>query len=289
MNITNVSSRWRSGSQVPRTRVRIESSETMPSSPIIESETGLTNPRNTEIEPKVSAEAAPLVNRNLKRKQRQALSELQRVWQRLAVNILASNAQRVPWAMGVGSSVRGEGRTTAALGIALAVSRETGSQVAVLDLDLENPSISADYLPGSTLGILEYLRGECELEDTFRGASDGKLVVVPGSSGWRQTAISPSLDDLAVKLRHLMPEIIESLKSKFRYIIVDLPPVLSSLQTERIATNLNGTLMVVRSGVTPVNLIQESVDLMGDDNILGVVQIGPPSPVPTWLTNLLSG
>jgi Mrp family chromosome partitioning ATPase len=229
------------------------------------------------------------VNRALKREQRQALSELQRVWQRLAVNILASNAQRVPWAMGIGSSVRGEGRTTAALGLAFAITRETGSQVALLDLDLENPSISADYQPGTTLGILEFLRGECELEDTFRVAADGKIVIVPGNSGWRQTAISPSLDDLAVKLRHMMPEIIEDLKSRFNYIIVDLPPVLSSLQTERITANLNGTIMVVRSGVTPMNLIQESVDLMGDENLLGIIQVGPPSPVPAWLTNLLSG
>ena len=253
------------------------------------SESSVTKPIITSVEPSVPSVAAPLVNRNLKRKQRQSLSELQRVWQRLAVNILASNAQRVPWAMGVASSVRGEGRTTAALGIAFAVARETGKQVALVDLDLENPSISSDYLPGTTLGILEFLRDECELEDTFRAAADGRIIIVPGNSGWRQTAIAPSLDDLAVKLRQLMPEIIENLKSKFDYIIVDLPPVLSSLQTERIVTNLNGTLMVVRSGVTPVNLIQESVDLMGDDNILGVIQIGPPSPVPAWLTNLLSG
>jgi hypothetical protein len=61
------------------------------------------------------------------------------------------------------------------------------------------------------------------------------------------------------------------------------------MQTERVATSLNGTLMVVRSGVTPVNLIQESVDLMGADNMLGVIQVGTPSPVPSWLSNLVSG
>jgi hypothetical protein len=47
--------------------------------------------------------------------------------------------------------------------------------------------------------------------------------------------------------------------------------------------------MVVRSGVTPVNLVQESVDLMGADNLLGVIQVGTPSPVPSWLSNLVSG
>jgi Mrp family chromosome partitioning ATPase len=225
----------------------------------------------------------------LSKKQRQALSELQRAWQRLAVNILASNSGKVPWVMGIGSAVRGEGRTTAALGISHAIARETGSQVALLELDLENPSISHDFQSGATPGLINYLSDECSLEDTFRAGADGKIVLIPASSGWSQTQVSPTLDDLAVRLRHRMPEIVQSLKAMFKYTVVDLPPVLSNMQTERIATSLNGTLMVVRSGVTPVNLVQESVDLMGADNLLGVIQVGTPSPVPSWLSNLVSG
>ncbi len=231
-----------------------------------------------------------VVNRSqLNREQRRSIAELQRVWQRLAVNILASNAHRVPWAMGISSSIRGEGRTTAALGIAYAITRETGDKVALLELDLENPSISEEISPGSTPGLMEFLRGECELEETFRPSANGKITIVSGGTGWKQSAFSPSLDDLAVRLRHKIPEIIETLKQDYKYTIVDLPPVLSNMQTERIAMSLNGTLMVVRSGVTPLNLIRESVDLMGGENLLGAIQVGPPSPVPGWLSNLLGG
>ena len=237
-----------------------------------------------------SGNDSELVKRsNLDRDQRRSIAELQRVWQRLAVNILASNAHRVPWAMGISSSIRGEGRTTAALGIAYAITRETGEKVALLELDLENPAIAEEILPGSTPGLAEYLRGECELEQTFRASAGGKITLVPGGTGWKQSAFSPSLDDLAVRLRHQIPDILETLKLDYKYTIVDLPPVLSNMQTERIAMSLNGTLMVVRSGVTPLNLIKESVDLMGGENLLGAIQVGPPSPVPGWLANLLGG
>lgn len=241
----------------------------------------------TAIEP-LSASSASVRNR-LKKNQRRSLEELQRVWQRLAVNILASNAQHVPWTMGIGSAIRGEGRTTTAIGLATAIARETGEKVALLDLDLENPSISEEIRPGTTPGLIQVLRGEAEFEETFRSTVGDKIVVIPGSTGWKQSALTPTFDDLAVRLRHQIPDFIESLKSQFNYTVADLPPVLSNMQTERIAISLSGTLMVVRSGITPMNLIRESVELMGDDNLLGAIQVGQPSPVPAWLSNLLAG
>lgn len=224
----------------------------------------------------------------LKEKQRESISELQRVWQRLAVNILASNDARVPWVMGITSAIRGEGRTTAALGLTNAISRETGERVALVELDLENPQLSAELGQGSTPGLIQCLQDEAEFEDTYRTLGDGNVVLVPASTGLPQTPLSLSLDDLAVRLRHQTPALVATLKNQFKYTLVDLPPILSNMQTERVAISLNGTLIVVRSGVTPINLIQEAVSLVGEQNLLGAIQIGPPSPVPAWLSNLLA-
>ena len=91
--------------------------------------------------------------------------------------------------MGIGSSIRGEGRTTSAIGIAYAVARETGEKVALMELDLENPSISEDVQPGSTPGLIQHLRGECEFEETFRETAGGRITLIPGSSGWKQSAV----------------------------------------------------------------------------------------------------
>lgn len=295
MNISDVSRRWRTRTasaqsmKAPVEQVQIDEEQKVVEEPVTTPTPTPVSTAPAPVETYVPELAPRNVRRQLKDKQRRSLEELQRVWQRLAVNILASNSGRVPWTMGIGSSIRGEGRTTSAIGIAYAVARETGEEVALLELDLENPSISEDVQPGSTPGLIQHLRGECEFEDTFRQAAGGRITLVPGSTGWKQTAFSPTLDDLAVRLRHQIPEYIETLKSRFKYTIVDLPPVLSNMQTERIAISLNGTLMVVRSGITPINLIQESVDLMGDENLLGAIQVGPPSPVPAWLSNLLAG
>ena len=292
MNINDVSRRWRTRTgDAPSTPVNIHLNEAevddmqeAPTQPV----KSIPMSMAPVFEPLVPV-GPPSSRNRLKKNQRSSLQELQRVWQRLAVNILASNAQRVPWSMGIGSAIRGEGRTTTALGIAYAITRETGEKVALLELDLENPSISEEIHPGSTPGLVQVLRGEAEFEDTFRSTAGEKVVVVPGSTGWKQSALSPTIDDLAVRLRHQVPTFVESLKSEFKYTIADLPPVLSNMQAERIAISLSGTLMVVRSGVTPMNLIQESVDIMGSENLLGAIQVGPPSPVPAWLSNLLAG
>ncbi len=294
MNISDVSRRWRTRTASAQSvstaveRVQVEEEQKVVEEPVkTQSKPVAKSP--VPVEPAVPGPNSAHARRNLKKNQRRSLEELQRVWQRLAVNILASNAGRVPWTMGIGSAIRGEGRTTSAMGIAYAVARETGEKVALLELDLENPSLSEEIQAGSTPGLIQHLQDECGFEDTFRETAGGQITLIPGSSGWKQSAFKPSLDDLAVRLRHLIPEFMDTLKSQFKYTIVDLPPVLSNMQAERMAISLNGTLMVVRSGVTPINLIEESVDLMGDENLLGVIQVGPPSPVPAWLSNLLAG
>ena len=285
MNISNASNRWRTRSEAPRAHSERDATE--------DGHNSRGRPEAMAVTPRqatsVPARPSSASKQKLSKKQREQLFDLQRAWQRLAVNILASNAERVPWVMGVGSAIRGEGRTTAALGISHAIARETGSQVALLELDLENPSIAEEFQPGATPGLVQFLRDECDFDQTFRSGADGKIILIPGSTGWHETPVAPTLDDLAVRLRHRIPEIVRDLKDRFKYTVVDLPPVLSNMQTERIATSLNGTLMVVRSGVTPVNLIQESVDLIGSENLLGVVQVGTPSPVPAWISNLISG
>ena len=294
MNIHDVSRRWQSRTARPvEVAEAVQQLTANQEEPMTTEEAPITSPPVKSgalpVSPVLPGVAAAAQRIPLKKKQRRSLEELQRVWQRLAVNILASNAERVPWTMGIASSIRGEGRTTSTLGIAYAIARETGEKVAIVELDLENPSIAEEVAPGSTPGLVEYLRGECEFEETFRSTVNDQIVVVPGSSGWKQSAISPTLDDIAVRLRHLLPEMVDSLKSQFNYTIVDLPPIFSNMQTERMAISLNGTIMIVRSGVTPMNLIEEAVDLMGEDNLLGAIQVGPPSPIPGWLSNLLAG
>ncbi|MEX0761264.1 MAG: hypothetical protein WD208_10635 [Dehalococcoidia bacterium] len=221
--------------------------------------------------------------------QHKALHQMQQVWHKLAVNLLAYDQLKAPWALGVASAVRGEGRTTSAIALSSAIARETGDQVALLEIDLEKPSLASEVYPGSTPGLLEYLSDECELEATFRSSASRRMTLVPGGSGWPQTPIYPTLDDVSIRLRRRMPYILDTLRFNFQYTVVDLPPVISSMYTKRLVNQLDGSLMILRSGITPLSLIQESLESLGEENVLGIVQLGKPSSVPTWLANLITG
>jgi capsular exopolysaccharide synthesis family protein len=66
---------------------------------------------------------------------------------------------------------------------------------------------------------------------------------------------------------------LEMLKSRFRFIVIDSPPIMSVADAAIIAPRVDGVVMVVRSGVTPKKIInQASVSLRrAGSHLLGVV------------------
>jgi Mrp family chromosome partitioning ATPase len=228
-------------------------------------------------------------------KQRQALTDLQRTWQRLALQVVRGSgkgkAATAPQAIGVTSAIHGEGRTTAAIGLASALALETGERVALLEVDWEHPTLAADFQTDPLPGIVDYAQGRCDWEDIFRKTALDNLAFAPiGGRQHHRKAAAASVDATPGLLRQSMPAILRQLKEEFHYIVLDLPPVLSnSLHTEGVIRALDGSLLVVRAGVTPLRQVRDALQWIGEERLKGIIHVGPPSAVPRWVSELLLG
>lgn len=225
----------------------------------------------------------------LSRHQAKMLADMQRIWQKCILNILRSEELTTPWAIGVTSSIHGEGKSTASIGLATTLALETGAPVALVETDLRNPTFAKDFGVDVTPGLADYLLGNCTLEETFRQTELPNLTVLPVGEKWKTLPESP-FDNLSSTLRRRMPQVLGTLWEQFSYsnIILDLPPIMGDFESGEMVRLLDGTLLVIRAGSTPLERIRETAEILADGRLLGVVHTGPNSAIPGWMSHLLS-
>ena len=68
-----------------------------------------------------------------------------------------------------------------------------------------------------------------------------------------------------------LPDVIAQLRSRFGLIVLDLPAVLNSTDTQVLARLADQLVLVVRAGVTPAKLVRQALDQLGEEKFLGVV------------------
>ncbi len=217
------------------------------------------------------------VSMRLGKKQKVAMEGLQEVWHRLAVRV----AHPTPAAFGVTSAIRGETRTTTALGFAAALAQETGEGAVFVEADLGSSSLAADLGDNGVAGLADYLSGDCPLWATVRQAAIPNLSMVLASrAGADTSAVAPAL-------RRHFASAVRELQSKFAHVVVDLPPVVGSPHTAAMAGALDGVLLVVRAGQTPRDKAWEASEALRDQRLIGLVVVGAFTRLPGWLESLI--
>jgi len=193
----------------------------------------------------------------------------------------------MPWALGINSATRGEGRTTAAMSLAGALAWETGDQIALMECDYESPCIADELDVDPSPGLLDYVEGMADLESTFRPARMENLTVIPVGTGHGALPGQLGGDEAAIRLRHELSGIVRRLKQQFSCIVVDMPP-LTSVHAEGMAVQMDAALVLARAGVTPEAGLKDAVAAIGEEKMLGVVYMGGPSALPGWISSILS-
>jgi protein-tyrosine kinase len=162
--------------------------------------------------------------------------------------------------------VPNEGKTLTAINLAISLSHEIDKTVLLVDADLRFPSVHSYFGLPSGPGLVDYLTGEASLPNLLVHP-DGfdKLVILPGGkavAGVAELIGSPMMENLVKELKHYYPD---------RYVLFDLPPVLSFADPLAFAPFVDGIILVVEMGKTSRNDIQKCVALLKDYPILGLV------------------
>jgi Mrp family chromosome partitioning ATPase len=211
------------------------------------------------------------------------VSTFRNLYTRVLMSLQAQHHQ----VLGVTSAIAGEGKTTIASGLAAALAedaalrgfgREPDTTLLVECNGGATPQDARLGLhPGP--GLIEVLRGECELEDAIQETPIERLAIMPLGEP------APNFP-LAIRTAAL-PEVISQLRLQFGLIVLDMPAVLNTTDTQVLARLADQIVLVVRAGVTPAKLVRQAIDELGEEKVLGVVLNDSRPDLPPWLDHRL--
>ena len=205
-------------------------------------------------------------------------SQMSEAFRALRTSILLSQADHPPQVILVTSALPREGKTTAAANLAVTLA-QLGDRTVLVDADLRKPGVGRllNLGSGKYAGLSSYLAGVSSLD----------LVTVPHPAIPNLAAIPtgplpPNPADLLSS--HKFADAITELRTKYKFIVIDSPPVMAATDAVIISVQTDGVLLVVRSGETPKEAFTRTRDLLNSVKcrILGVVLNAVDSNAPDY-------
>jgi succinoglycan biosynthesis transport protein ExoP len=194
-------------------------------------------------------------------------SQMSEAFRALRTSLLLSQADHPPQVILMTSALPREGKTTAAVNLAVTLA-QLGDKTLLVDADLRKPGINRalSLVDGKHAGLSSYLAGVSSLD----------LITVPHPAITNLAAIPtgpipPNPADLLSSRR--LTELIADLRSRYKFVVIDSPPIMAATDAVILSVLVDGVLMVVRSGETPKEAFTRTRDLLAGVKcrMLGVV------------------
>src|SRR6195256_5996909 len=194
-------------------------------------------------------------------------SQMSEAFRALRTALLLSQADHPPQVILVTSALPREGKTTAAANLAVTLA-QLGDRTLLVDADLRKPGVGRmlNLGSGKYAGLSSYLAGVSSLElVTIQHPTIPNLAAIPTGP------LPPNPADLLSS--HKFADAITVLRTKYKFIVIDSPPVMAATDAVIVSVQTDGVLLVVRSGETPKEAFTRTRDLLNSVKcrILGVV------------------
>jgi capsular exopolysaccharide synthesis family protein len=168
--------------------------------------------------------------------------------------------------IGVTSAVAGEGKTTAAVNLALVSAMSVGRRVLLVDCDLRRPKVHRSLGLRVDAGLSELLEGEAALDEAITEVQGSELQVLPV----RSLPLNPS--ELLASTR--MNELIDQLAQRYDLVILDVPAVLGIPDAKTITDLCDGIVFVVKADSTAEEEVTSALEVVDRRRVLGMVLNG---------------
>lgn len=175
-------------------------------------------------------------------------------------------AQRPLRTLAIASALPGEGKTTAAVNLALVSSMAVGRRVLLVDCDLRKPKVHTALGLRPEMGLAEILAGQATPDRAILKVDGCELHVLPV----RGTPPNPSELLGSERMRTLL----EELARGYDQVILDMPPTLGLPDAKALSELADGVVLVVRADETPQADVEAALDVLDRRRILGVVLNG---------------
>jgi succinoglycan biosynthesis transport protein ExoP len=205
-------------------------------------------------------------------------SQMSEAFRALRTSLLLSQPGRPPQVILVTSALPREGKTTAAANLAVTLA-QLGDKTVLVDADLRKPGVGRLLNLGSSkyAGFSSYLAGVSSLDLVTVPHPD-----IPNLAAIPTGPLPPNPADLLSSNK--LAEAIAELRTKFKFVVIDSPPIMAATDAVILSVQTDGVLLVVRSGETPKEAFTRTRDLLVSVkcHILGVVLNAVDSSAPDY-------
>lgn len=169
-----------------------------------------------------------------------------------AVRILRTNLQfldidRDNKVITITSSLAGEGKSTTACNLAIALA-QAGSQVALVEGDLRRPRVSEYLGLEKAVGLTTVLVGRVSLDAALQQSA------TPGLDVLASGALPPNPSEILQT--NAMSSLVSELRHRYDVVLIDAPPLLPVTDASLLASISDGAILVVRHGQTGLDEVR---------------------------------
>lgn len=167
----------------------------------------------------------------------------------------------------VTSPLASEGKSTITLNLATALHERGKHTVLVLEADLHHLSISEMLKLRPWAGLTE-----CLADSSLSPLSSVRQIE---PFGWHLLpAGEPRRNPTELLQSPAFGRVLRELAPLFDWVLIDSPPVVPLTDSVSLQQHADAGLLVVRAGKTPREAVEQSLELLGKKNILGIVLNG---------------
>ena len=181
----------------------------------------------------------------------------------LRTQVLHKSQRQKLQAIVVASVNPSEGKTVTALNLAWLLAQTDEVSCLIIDSDLRMPSLT-DYLGIETdKGLSDILTGNGSFRDSIVKLEPSGLHLLPG--GEQRSDVAELLSGPKFK------ELLQQARQMFDYVIIDAPPLGIFTDATVLINDADGAILVVRSGRTKYSAVDQVLETLPRDRMLGVV------------------
>jgi capsular exopolysaccharide synthesis family protein len=173
--------------------------------------------------------------------------------QALRTMLFSSLTEDSPKVVLITSPLPGEGKTTLANNLAIALTKH--GKTCLVDADLRMPAVGVSFKLLPRLGLEHYLQGSATLDQVMFPSGEVKnLTIIP--------AVAPADYASYLLTGGPMRALMVRLRERFDFVVIDTPPILPYADGLAVSTLVDGVILVGRAGQTPRGAITRSMELL---------------------------
>lgn len=183
-------------------------------------------------------------------------------YRRLAAQLIQAGVDHGVKVVMIASAVRGEGKSLTSANLAVTLARSYQRETLLIDADPRSPTQHHIFRVDNTRGLTDWVHGG---PDT----TPATIQVMPSLT--LMTAGRPTMDPMAGLSSARMKALIAEAKGAFDIVLIDTPPVTQVPDASVLVPLVDTALLVIKAGATPHATIEQAVNALGRERILGTV------------------